>query len=265
MIAVHPELCAALAAKNFFVVRFDNRDAGLSTHLYDAPMPDRDAAMAGDLSSISYRLEDMADNAVGLLDTLGLHQAHVVGFSLGGMIAQTMAITHPGRVRSLTSVMSTPWIGLISPTAAVQQALVTVLTSPPATRAESVEQAVALHKVIGSPGYPMDKVRIREAAGQSYDRSFDLIGIARQRLAVFASDDRTGTLAHVTVPALVVHGEADPLVPLSAGRATAAALPNAELLTLPGMGHDLPRQIWPTLVAAISQLADRAEPSSPRK
>ncbi len=262
MIGWHPELCTALVAEDFFVVRFDNRDVGRSTHLQDAPRPDLDAAMAGDFSSASYRLEDMAADAVGLLDALGVDQAHVVGVSLGGMIAQTMAIRHPDRVRSLTSIMSTPWFGIASPTAAVQVALSALSTSPPTTRAEAVERAVTLRKIIGSPGYPMDKPWIREVAGQSYDRCFDPTGIARQRLAVGASGDRTAALAHVTAPALVVHGDADPWIPLRAGQATAAALPNVELLVVPGMGHDLPRGIWPTLVAAISRLADRAESSA---
>lgn len=259
MIAWHPELCTALAAENFWVVRFDNRDVGLSTHLHDAPPPDLDAAMAGDVSSASYRLEDMADDAVGLLDALGLDRVHVVGVSMGGMIAQTMAITHPDRVRSLTSIMSSPGLGIGAPTDTVLAALATVSMPLPTTRAEMVEQAVAAHKIIGSPDYPMDEARIREVAGQSYDRGFDPTGVSRQRLAIYASGDRTTALAHVTAPALVVHGDADPLIQLSAGLATAAALPNAELLTVPGMGHNLPRGIWPTLIAAISRLADRAE------
>jgi pimeloyl-ACP methyl ester carboxylesterase len=259
MFAWHPELCAALAGENFFVVRFDNRDVGLSTHLHDAPPPDLDAAMAGDVSSASYRLEDMADDAVGLLDALELDRAHVVGVSMGGMIAQTMAIRYPHRVRSLTSIMSSPGAGIGAPTDAVMAALVTVSTPPPTTRAEAVEQAVAIHKIIGSPGYPMDEARIRDVAGQSYDRGFDPTGVIRQRLAIYASGDRTAALAHVTAPALVVHGDADPLIRLPAGLATAAAMPNAELLVVPGMGHNLPREIWPTLIAAISRLADRAE------
>jgi pimeloyl-ACP methyl ester carboxylesterase len=256
MIAWHPELCAALAAENFFVVRFDNRDAGLSTHLNEAPLPNLSAALAGDFSSASYRLEEMADDAIGLLDALGIDRAHVVGASLGGMIAQTIAIRHPERVGSLTSIMSTPWIGIGSSTPAVRTAF---STPPPTGRAEVVEWIVALCKIIGSPGYPMDEAWIRELAGQSYDRGFDPVGVDRQRLAVLASGDRTAALARVTAPALVVHGEADPVIPLSAGHATAAALPDAELLVLTGMGHDLPREIWPTLVAAISRLADRAE------
>jgi pimeloyl-ACP methyl ester carboxylesterase len=256
MLAWHPELCAALAAEDFFVVRYDNRDVGLSTHLHDARPPNLDAARGGDFSSASYRLEDMADDAVGLLDALGLDRAHVVGASLGGMIAQTMAITHPDRVYSLTSIMSTPEIGIGSATPATLAALP---APPPTSRAEAVEQTVSMFKIIGSPGYPLDEAWIRELAGQSYDRGFDPAGMARQQLAIYASGDRTAALAHVTTPALVVHGQADPLIQLSGGQATAAALPDADLLVLPGMGHDLPRGIWSRLVAAISRLADRAE------
>ncbi|MGB7796618.1 MAG: alpha/beta hydrolase [Pseudonocardiaceae bacterium] len=256
MLAWHPELCAALAAEDFFVVRYDNRDVGLSTHLHDAPPPNLDAARGGDFSSASYRLEDMANDAVGPLDALGLDRAHVVGASLGGMIAQTMAITHPDRVHSLTSIMSTPEIGIGSATPATLAALP---APPPTSRAEALEQTVGIFKIIGSPGYPQDEAWVRELAGQSYDRGFDPAGMARQQLAIYASGDRTAALAHVTTPALVVHGQADPLIQLSGGQATAAALPDAELLVLPGMGHDLPRGIWPRLVAAISRLANRAE------
>jgi pimeloyl-ACP methyl ester carboxylesterase len=170
-----------------------------------------------------------------------------------------MAIRHPHRIHSLTSIMSSPWFGIGPPTEAVQTALATVSTPPPTSRAEMVEQAVAIHKIIGSPGYPMDEARIRQIAGQSYDRCFDPTGAVRQRLAIYASGDRTTALAHVTAPALVVHGDADPLIQLPAGRATAAALPNAELLVLPGMGHNLPRAIWPTVIAVIGRLTDRAE------
>jgi pimeloyl-ACP methyl ester carboxylesterase len=175
------------------------------------------------------------------------------------MIAQTMAIRHPDRVHSLTSIMSTPWFGIGSPTAAVQAALSSLSMSPATTCVEVVDQAAAFRKIIGSPGYPMDEAWIREVAGQSYDRCFDPTGIARQRLAVGASGDRIAALVDVTATALVVHGDADPWIPLRAGRATAAALPNAELLVVPGMGHDLPCETWPTLVTAISRLADRAE------
>jgi pimeloyl-ACP methyl ester carboxylesterase len=152
--------------------------------------------------------------------------------------------------------MSTPGIGIGSATPATQAALSTPL---PTSRAEAVEWTVAIQKIIGSPGYPMDEPWIRELAGQSYDRGFDPAGMGRQHLAIYASGDRTAALARVTAPALVVHGEADPLIQLSGGQATAAALPDAELLAVPGMGHDPPRKIWPTLVAVISRHADRAE------
>lgn len=256
MLAWHPEWCAELVANDFFVVRYDNRDVGLSTHLHDAPPPDFVAAWAGDFSSAAYRLEDMTEDAVGLLDALGVDRAHVVGASLGGMIAQTMAITHPERVRSLTSIMSTPWVGIGSPTPEARAAL---LAPAPRNRTEAIERAVRNQKVLGSPGYPMDEAWIREVAGQAYDRGFDPLGVARQQLAIWASGDRTEALAHVTAPALVIHGDADPLIQLPGGQATAAALPDAELLVIPGMGHNLPRAVWPTLVAAISRLADRAE------
>jgi pimeloyl-ACP methyl ester carboxylesterase len=256
MLAWHPEFCAALAAQDFFVTRYDNRDVGLSTHLHDAPPPDFAAAWRGDFSSASYRLEDMAKDAVGLLDALGLDGAHVVGASLGGMIAQTIAIFHPERVYSLTSIMSTPWVGIGSPTPEARAAL---LAPPPTNRAEAIERTVRNQKIFGSPGYPMDEAWIREVAGQAYDRCFDPLGVARQQLAIWASGDRTRALAHVKAPALVVHGDADPLIQLPGGQATAAALPDAELLVIPGMGHNLPRDVWPTLVAAISRLADRAE------
>jgi pimeloyl-ACP methyl ester carboxylesterase len=258
MLAWHPDLCEALADSDFFVIRYDNRDVGLSTHLHHAPRPDLVAAWCGDFSSASYRLEDMAEDAVGLLDALGLAWAHVVGASLGGMIAQTMAITHPKRVRSLTSMMSTPRIGIGSPTPEARAAL---LAPPPTNRAEVIERTVRNQKILGSPGYPLDEAWIREVAGQAYDRGFDPLGAARQQLAMWASGDRTEALAHVTAPALVVHGDADPLIQLPGGKATAAALPDAELLVIPGMGHNLPRAVWPTLVAAISRLADRAETS----
>jgi len=258
MLAWHPEWCEALAARDFFVIRYDNRDVGLSTHLHHAPRPNLFAAWNGDFSSASYRLEDMAEDAVGLLDALGLDRAHVVGASLGGMIAQTMAITHPERVRSLTSMMSTPWVGIGSPTPEARAAL---MAPPPTNRTQAIERAVRNQKILGSPGYPPDEAWIREVAGQAYDRGFDPLGVARQQLAIWASGDRTKALARVTAPALVVHGDADPLIRLAGGLATAAALPDAELLVIPGMGHNLPRPVWPTLVAAISRLADRAEAS----
>jgi pimeloyl-ACP methyl ester carboxylesterase len=236
-------------------VRFDNRDVGLSTHLHDAPAPDVLAALQGDFASASYRLEDMAEDAAGLLDALHLPAAHVVGASMGGMIAQTIAVAHPDRVLSLTSIMSTPGPRIGPPR---QGAMAALLAAPATSRQEAVESAVAAYRVIGSPGYPLDEAWLREVAGTAYDRGYDPQGVGRQLVAIKASGDRTEALRSLRVPTLVVHGEDDPLVQVEGGRATAAAVPDAELLTFPGMGHNLPRELWPPIVAAITRTADRA-------
>jgi pimeloyl-ACP methyl ester carboxylesterase len=253
MLAWSEEACGALVDRGFFVVRFDNRDAGLSTHLHDAPPPDLRAALAGDVTSAAYTLEDMADDVAGLLDALGVDAAHVVGASLGGMIAQTLAVRHPDRVRSLVSIMSAPSLDL-------GEADVAMMTVEPArTREEAVERTVQLFRVVGSPGYPLDEARIADIAGRSYDRAYDPAGGVRQRLAVHASGDRTEGLRGLRVPTLVVHGEADPLIPVAGGKATAEAIPDAELLVFPGMGHHLPPELWPDIADAIARTADRAE------
>jgi pimeloyl-ACP methyl ester carboxylesterase len=256
MVSWHDDLCGLLAARGFHVVRFDNRDVGLSTHLHDAPPPDVLAALRGDLASASYRLEDMADDAAGLLDALDLPAAHVVGASMGGMIAQTLAFRHPDRVRSLTSIMSTPGPRIGPPR---QGAMAALLAAPATSRQEAVEQAVAAYRVIGSPGYPLDEAWLREVAGTAYDRGYDPKGVGRQLVAIQASGDRTEALRALRVPTLVVHGEDDPLVQVEGGRATAEAVPDAELLTFPGMGHNLPRELWGPIVDAITRTADRAE------
>jgi pimeloyl-ACP methyl ester carboxylesterase len=254
MLAWHDDFCTALAERGFHVIRFDNRDVGLSTHLHDAPPPDLMAAFGGDHSSASYRLEDMADDTVGLLDALGIDSAHVVGASMGGMIAQTMAIAHPSRVRTLTSIMSTP-----SPDigAATEEAMAVLMAAPATSREEAIDRSRSAYRVIGSPGYPLDEAWLAEVSGTSYDRGYDPLGVARQLLAVRASGDRSEALRGVRVPTLVVHGSADPLVQVAGGRATAEAVPEAELLVLEGMGHNLPRELWPTILDAIAKVAER--------
>ncbi len=253
LISWHADLVAALVARGFFVVRFDNRDVGLSTHLHDAPAPDIDAAIhRGDTSSASYALEDMADDTAALLDHLDVPAAHVVGVSMGGMIAQTLAITHPEWVRTLTSIMSTPSPRLGAPTPEAAEEL---RAPPVSSRSEAVEQAVAGSRVIGSPAYPLDEQWRREVTGESYDRGYDPPGVARQLLAIHASGDRSDALRRVRVPTLVIHGDSDPLVQIEGGRATAAAVPNAELLVIAGMGHDLPRAAWPQLLDAVTALS----------
>jgi pimeloyl-ACP methyl ester carboxylesterase len=251
------ELCSALAARRPHVFRFDNRDIGLSTHLDDAPQPDVMAALSGDSSSASYTLSDMADDTVGLLDALELDSAHIVGASMGGMIAQTIAIEHPNRVRSLTSIMSTT--GDTTVGQATQEALGALLTEPATSRREAIDRTVSIFRIIGSPGFELDEADLRERAGLSYDRADDPLGVARQLVAIIASGDRTASLRSVHVPTLVIHGADDPLVDVSGGRATAEAVPNAELVIIDGMGHDLPRAIWPEITARIGDLVQRAE------
>ena len=256
MIDWHEDLVALLVERGLHVVRFDNRDIGRSTHLHDAPRPDVLAAVRGDASSASYALEDMADDTAGLLDALGLDSAHLLGASMGGMIAQTVAVRHPTRVRSLTSVMSTPSPRVGAPT---REASAVLLGAPARTRAEAVELGLRTARVIGSPGFPLDEERVADVAGRAFDRGHDPRGVGRQLVAIHASGDRTEALRGLRVPTLVVHGEADPLVQVDGGRATAAVVPDAELLVVPGMGHDLPRGVWPELVEAVLRVVDRGE------
>jgi pimeloyl-ACP methyl ester carboxylesterase len=251
------EFCQSLVDRGLFVVRFDNRDIGLSTHLHNAPMPDVPAAIGGDTSSASYTLSDMAADTAGLLDALGLDSAHVVGASMGGMIVQTLAIEHRQRVRSLTSIMSTT--GDASVGGASQAALGVLLAPPARSREEAVERSVATFRVIGSPGYELDEAALRERAGLAYDRAYDPLGVGRQLVGILASGDRTPRLRELDVPTLVIHGDGDPLVDVSGGRATAEAIPDAELLVIEGMGHDLPRELWPQISEAIAALVERAE------
>ncbi len=251
------DFCAALAGNGLQVIRFDNRDVGLSTHLHHAPRPDVMAAFSGDTSSASYRLSQMASDAVGLLDALAIDRAHVVGASMGGMIAQVIAIEHPDRVRSLTSIMSTTGNGDVGqPT---ERGISALMTPPPSSRQEAMDRAVSIAQTIGSPGFELDQAEVRERAARSYDRANDPDGVGRQLLAILASADRTQALRSLRVPTLVLHGGADPLVDASGGYATAEAIPGAELLVLPGMGHDLPSALWPQITGRIAGLVSRAE------
>lgn len=249
--------CGALTARAVHVIRFDNRDIGLSSHLTEAPAPDVRAALRGDTSSASYTLSDMAADVVGLLDALGLGSAHLVGASMGGMITQTLAIEQPGRVRSLTSIMSStgdPSVGQ-----ATRPALAALLSPPAATRPEAIDRTVSIVRVIGSPGFELDEAELRWRTGIAYDRSNDPVGVARQLVAIAASGDRTAALRSVSVPTLVLHGADDPLIDVSGGRATARAIPGAELIVFDGMGHNLPRELWAEIARHIGAVVEHAE------
>jgi len=239
--------CEMLAGEGFHVIRFDNRDAGLSTSLDHLGVPDAEAP---------YLLSDFADDTVGLLDALGIDRAHLVGASLGGMVAQQTVIDHPDRVRSLASIMSTTGdhsVGQATPEAR------SVLGRPPAaSRDEAIANTVRSSRIIGSTGFPVTDQELLDRATAKYDRSYRPVGTLRQLAAAIASPDRTEGLRAVTVPTVVIHGEVDPLIDVSGGRATAAAVPGAELLVIPGMGHDLPVGARPQIVAAIARNARRA-------
>jgi pimeloyl-ACP methyl ester carboxylesterase len=252
------DFCRELASRGFHVVRFDNRDIGRSTHI-DAPAPSFGQVALRPKKVASYRLGDMADDAAGLLRELDLAPAHVIGASMGGMIAQSLAARHPELVRSLTSIMSTTgrrWVG--QPAARVYP----LLASRPAEgREQMVERTLKVFAAIGSTGLPRDVDDLRDVAGRSYDRDHDPGGPARQLAAIVASRDRTAEVKRIKAPTLVIHGTVDKMVALSGGRATARAIPGAKLLKIEGMGHDLPRAAWPQILDAIALTAERAEPA----
>ena len=256
MIAWPDDFCAALAGRGYQVVRFDNRDTGESTRFDGGDTPSVLAAIGGGDVAVPYLLADMADDAAGLLDHLGVDRAHVFGVSMGGMIAQTVAIRHPGRVASLTSMMSTtgdPDVG--APTSEAMSALM----APPAATREAYQDAVVHHAhVWGSPGL-LDEEYLREIAGRAWDRGYNPAGTARQLLAILSSGSRSADLARLSVPTLVIHGTADTLVQPSGGERTAEVIPDAKLMVVEGMGHDLPRPLWPQIVDAVAgHAADHA-------
>jgi pimeloyl-ACP methyl ester carboxylesterase len=253
MTAWDEAFCRQIADQGFHVIRFDNRDVGLSSRIEGEV--DIAKLFSGDLTSVPYSLDDMADDAAGLLDALGIAKAHIVGASMGGMIAQLVAIRHPEKSMSLCSIMSTTGdrsVGQPTPEA------MGALMAPAATnREEAVERGVTASRIIGSPVH-FDEAKAAKRAGEAYDRAFDPNGVQRQLGAIGSQADRTPALADVTVPTLVIHGAADPLVQPSGGEATAKAVPGAELRVFEDMGHDLPEPLWPDIVDAIVANARRA-------
>lgn len=242
------EFCELLTSRGYHVVRFDNRDIGRSTHLpFAAPRPL--AMLRKRWDPDQYELADMAVDTVGLLDVLGLTEVHLVGASMGGMIGQTVAARYPSRVRSLTSMMSNtgaPRVGR----PAISTWLM-MMSRPARSRAERIDHAVRIFRHIGSAGYPFDEQRVREQAGEAWDRDPASDGPARQLAAILRSGDRSAEVRTITAPTLVIHGDRDLMVNPTGGARTAQTIPGARLVTMPGMGHDLPRGAWARIVDLI--------------
>jgi pimeloyl-ACP methyl ester carboxylesterase len=255
--------CRALASRGYRVIRFDNRDAGLSTHLNEAPVPDLASVAAalarGEAPNVPYTLFDMADDTIGVLDGLSIAQAHIVGRSMGGMIAQLVASKHPHRTLSLTSIMSGSGNPENPPPA---REVMTLLTSPAPYPSEDetgfLAHRMTFSRLISGRGYPFDEAAQRIEILAEVRRAYDPAGFGRQIAAIAATGDCRALLSGIDVPALVVHGSDDPLIPLEAGKDTAANIRGAELLVIQGMGHEIPSPLYETVAAAIANNARRA-------
>lgn len=250
------EFAAGIAENGYRVIRFDNRDVGRSTHA-DFPAPKPWAILRGGSDARQYHLGDMARDTVGLLDALGYRDAHFIGVSMGGMIAQTVAAHHPGRVRTLTSIMSTtgaPRIGRPAPSTWWRMAT----ARPARSRAEACDAAAKMFRHIGSHGFPFDEEWVRDKAGIAWDRDPTSAGVTRQLAGIFASGDRTAELRQIDVPTLVIHGDRDRMVHPTGGAATAKAIPGARLETIAGMGHDLAAGAWGRLHHLINHHFDNS-------
>lgn len=254
MLAWDDDFCAMLAARGYRVIRFDNRDIGLSTKFNHAGAPDPGALIACSVMglpvSAPYLLSDMANDTVGLLDALGIDSAHVVGSSMGGAIAQLVAIRHPARLRTLTSIMATSGApGLPRPSA---EAIAVLLTPTPTERDAYIQRYLRVWKLLRAGEFPLDDARDPERAARLHARGVNPPGIARQLAAIIASGSRQEQLSSVRAPTLVIHGAADPLVPLACGVDVARSVPGAELSIIEGMGHALPIAMWPRIVSTIA-------------
>ncbi|MEH2567906.1 alpha/beta fold hydrolase [Bradyrhizobium sp. AZCC 2289] len=266
MIAWPEAFCDSLAAHGLRVVRFDNRDVGLSTKFEAAPPVDLGAVlqrvMAGEKINPPYDLTDMAGDTIGLMDRLAIEKAHVVGASMGGMIAQIVAAKHPNRVRSLVSIMSSsgdPGLPQAKP-----KAMTAIMLARPdgSDRELAIEHGMRIYSAIGSPGFPTPDDELRAKVGAAFDRSYYPAGVGRQFAAIVASGSRVEMLQKLSVPTLVLHGADDPLVPVEAGRHTAAQIPGSTLTVIPGMGHDIATGLIPILVEAIATHCRAADEQS---
>lgn len=256
MIAWDDDFCSMLAERGFRVIRFDNRDVGHSTKLDGAYVPGRLDLMLGRRETAAYLLSDMADDTVGLMDRLGIDSAHVVGISMGGMIAQTLAVEHPDRIRSLVSMCSTTgnrWVG--QPTMKV---FALMLADAPRDLDGFTKRIQRTHELIGSPAYLTDGTRLLRLAEGSWERGHNPRGMLRQLHAIIASGDRTAALRKLDLPVTVIHGTRDTMIRPNGGRATARAIPGARLHLIEGMGHDLPDKLWPIFADDFANTAARA-------
>jgi pimeloyl-ACP methyl ester carboxylesterase len=249
------EFVLGLARRGHFVVRYDNRDVGLSTRFEGSPAPAIPELLAkraaGESVAVPYRLDDMADDAAALLDHLEIAAAHVVGASMGGMIAQVLALRHPRRVRTLVSIMSSTGNPELPP--AKPEAMARLMIPAPPARADYIEHMLASQRVLSGSGFPLDAEATRALAGRLFDRAYYPAGVARQIAAILAAESRAEALASVRAPTLVIHGLEDPLVPVDAGVDTHESIAGSELLLIDGLGHNLPRSVWPTLIDAIQK------------
>jgi pimeloyl-ACP methyl ester carboxylesterase len=263
MIAWPDQLCETIAGCGYFVIRFDNRDVGLSTHLSELPTPTmRDLLLKR--NSPAYTIDDMADDAVALLDALGMETAHLVGASMGGFIAQTIIARHPQRIRSLTLMMTSTGsrrVGYPKPRLFLRLLRRRVVSD----RVGAIEATLDTFRIIGSPGYAFDEEHLRDLAGRSWDRAYDPRGYLRQLAAVLGQKNRTAQLHSIQVPTIVLHGLHDPLVNVSGGLALARTIPGAQFVGFAGMGHDLPRTLWPRFADEICGVAARADGRQPAR
>ncbi|MBS0385105.1 MAG: alpha/beta fold hydrolase [Proteobacteria bacterium] len=256
-----PGLYEKLVARGFRVIRFDNRDVGLSKKFSGAPKIEQviGAIMKGEKPDIPYSLDDMAADAVGLLDYLGIDRAHIVGASMGGMIGQLVAADYPERALSFTSIFSTTGNPALPHATPEAMAVITTRAPDPNRDIDAyLDQMIRNARTIGSPGYPFDEKLLRERLLSDVRRAYEPLGVARQIAAITASGDRRAKLAKIKAPTVVLHGDSDPLVPVEGGRDTAASIPGAELRIIPNMGHDLPPSLYDVVVEAICRAAERS-------
>ncbi len=260
MIHWDDDFCQQLAARGFRVIRFDNRDIGKSSKLSGGkrlgPVELLKLRFLKIPIAAPYKLSDMAQDVTGLMDTLGIKSAHLVGASMGGMIAQEIAISFPQRVRSLTSIMSTTGNPKVPPP--TREATAVLMAPPPATKEEYFERFALTWKILRAGSFPQDEALDRARAERTYERGLNPAGVGRQLRAILASGNRKERLASVTAPTLVIHGTVDPLVRPEGGKDTAASIPGAKLLMVEGMGHALPIPMWPKIIDAIDQHAHSA-------